>query len=354
MKKQFILAFLFELLFSQISIGQRTHVISLYPAIVPLVYGGFAITQVKDVRANKENIGEARIGFFHRETPIILEGGFYQTITEFYKTATPMVDGALKMTAHIKKIEISESLESSTEFAHVYLEIDYYLDSVLVYSNREEVDSHGLDVTKDHPSNLAIALKRSIVHLDRSGWNSKLIVDEITDTSFVVFQGGLEEPDIVDLAVWEREQKMKDLLAINPPEDLSLRVEDKNTVAIGYQVGGFSLIGINYEARIHNYVGLHAGAGLFGYTAGVKLHTSSDKNSTFFNANFKDGGFGLINTLGIELGGRLPFSKTGDFGLHYQLGFGRIRHVDPNFAAELFPLQDVPDFIFTFGIGFGW
>ncbi len=130
--------------------------------------------------------------------------------------------------------------------------------------------------------------------------------------------------------------------------------ENKNIVAIGYQIGGYTLIGIDYEVRLHDYFGIHFGGGFSGYTAGLKIHTNPLKNSSFINLSFKDGGFGLISAAGIEYGIRWVFNKETDFGLHFQFGMMKILSITKEFEDLLYKDKDAPPFTMSFGIGFSW
>lgn len=129
---------------------------------------------------------------------------------------------------------------------------------------------------------------------------------------------------------------------------------DRNTLIIGYQIGGQTLIGVDYEIRLHDFVGIHLGGGLSGYTAGIKIHTNASKTSSFFNINLKDGGFGMIQTVGVEYGGRWVFNKEkSDFGLAFQIGFGAITSIDSQFETDFFD-GEAPPTIMTIGVGFGF
>jgi hypothetical protein len=99
---------------------------------------------------------------------------------------------------------------------------------------------------------------------------------------------------------------------------------------------------------------MHFGGGFFGYTVGLKIHTNSMKNSPFFNLNFKDGGFGLINVAGVEYGGRWVFSKKSDFGLHFQIGIVKILQINEDFEDKLYNEKDAPPVMLSMGIGFSW
>ena len=332
--------------------AQKVHYVVLQPSEPGIFYGGFYFNTVKDSRASKDNIGIVRTGFFNRSTPAVFSDGFMPTMSKYFTNAAPKKGGLIAVDVNIVAFTIGEETES-LEYAKVTSRIDYYIDERLVYSAYEEVESRGMEVTKHHSANIEKMLSLSVRHFDRSGWQEKISENEALDS---VQPGSvdLNFDSSVDAAAIQEHLRIKELINMNPPTDLSAALEDKNTFSIGYQIGGFTLIGINYEIRVQDFIGLNFGGGFAGYTAGLKVHTSPEKNSSFFNASYKDGGFGQISTIGLELGGRLPFSKRRDFGLHYQAGFGRIQQVSPELADVLFPQREIPDYMFTIGVGFGW
>ena len=131
-------------------------------------------------------------------------------------------------------------------------------------------------------------------------------------------------------------------------------ITNRNIIAIGYQIGGYNLIGIDYEVRMHDYLGIHFGGGLFGYTAGLKIHTNKRTNSLFFNCSWKDGGFGQINGIGIEAGSRWVWSKSKDFGLIYQAGIFVINYISDDMKTALYGTLETPPVMFSLGIGLSW
>jgi hypothetical protein len=131
------------------------------------------------------------------------------------------------------------------------------------------------------------------------------------------------------------------------------RPPNRNVMAIGYQLGGFSLVGFEYEYRIGDVLGLQMGAGWAGATAGIKLHVNPSKDSLFLNLSWKDGGFGLLEVVAFETGGRLPF-KPGGFGLHAQAGFMYILSIDPEFEDDMFGDDGVPPIGLSIGVGFSF
>lgn len=142
---------------------------------------------------------------------------------------------------------------------------------------------------------------------------------------------------------------------------LSTSTEDKepvnknrNVMAVGYQIGGFTLIGINLEYRISDVLGLHGGVGFTGYTLGVKLHTNKQKNSPFFNLSYKDGGLGVIDAAALEFGGRWVWNKKNDLGLHYQFGIAKILEIDEAFERDFFGDEGAPNAMLSIGVGVSW
>ncbi|HOH24673.1 MAG: hypothetical protein KBB20_06865 [Bacteroidales bacterium] len=143
-------------------------------------------------------------------------------------------------------------------------------------------------------------------------------------------------------------------VGISYGQEDSVPERSRNVLAFGYQIGGYTLIGVNYEIRVHDYFGIHFGMGYSGYTAGLKIHTNEKKNSPFFNISYKDGGFGLLKAFGTEFGGRLVFNKKSEFGLHFQIGLAKILEIEENFEELLFNNKKAPPYMLSLGIGFSW
>jgi hypothetical protein len=68
--------------------------------------------------------------------------------------------------------------------------------------------------------------------------------------------------------------------------------ELRDVKTVGILIGGITLIGFDYERRIHKNFGIHAGAGFIGFTAGVKVHVSAKPSSLFLNLSWKDSNLG--------------------------------------------------------------
>ena len=93
-----------------------------------------------------------------------------------------------------------------------------------------------------------------------------------------------------------------------------------------------------------------------GATAGFKVHTSPRRDSPFFNFSLKDGGFGQLNTAGVEFGGRILFNKNNNssIGLHAQFGVGAILNITEEMEEALYGTEPAPPVTLTMGIGLSW
>ena len=128
----------------------------------------------------------------------------------------------------------------------------------------------------------------------------------------------------------------------------------RNVCAVGYQIGGLTLLGLEYEIRVHDYFGINFGLGFKGYTGGIKIHTFTEKNSPFFLLSYKDCGFGLMNTAGVEYGRRLIVNKKKDSGFIFQIGLAKILDIRSDFERVLFKGKPAPPMTLTLGVGYSW
>lgn len=146
----------------------------------------------------------------------------------------------------------------------------------------------------------------------------------------------------------------QEVQAQNSKSDSKSMRGTRDIFTVGYQIGGYSLVGFNYEMRVSDLFGVHFGAGIAGFTGGVKIHTKPDVKSAFFNLSYKDGGFGSLNTAGVEFGGRWVFKPGSRFGLLYQIGAAAVLNIDEDFENELYGQEDSHPAMLSVGIGLSW
>ncbi len=87
-------------------------------------------------------------------------------------------------------------------------------------------------------------------------------------------------------------------LAISQVDSVSIFSKEKHKNAVldmfatGYQIGGITYFGFEYEFRFSKYIGLNSGIGILGFSGGLKFHSCPCRSGPFLNISFKDGGFG--------------------------------------------------------------
>lgn len=126
----------------------------------------------------------------------------------------------------------------------------------------------------------------------------------------------------------------------------------KNNIAIGYQIGGHTLIGISHEIRMSDVFGVHFGGGFAGFSSGVRFHTNHETLSSYYDLNFKDGGFGLVGSIAFQYGG--TWKMSGDQGFRYEIGLQKVVYVDKEFKDKLFKDNKVPPVMLAVGVGWAW
>jgi len=131
----------------------------------------------------------------------------------------------------------------------------------------------------------------------------------------------------------------------------SLWAEDGN-IACGYQVGGNSMVGISYEDRVSSTIGLHIGGGYAGAGAGVRIHFSNETLSPYLDLNWKDAGFGQIETIAAELGG--TWKVLDESGIRGAIGAQGVVFITDSFKQTLVGNKPRPFLLLTLEIGWAW
>lgn len=301
----------------------------------------FYIESVLDNRVEQANIGTIRRGFLDSFHPIILKGGLPNSIQGYFDHALPKANAQMPIQLKVTTLNIGQSKKGENELGYVDLTLDYYHNNKLVFSNKQHVEVTDYDVMKLHEENIREALKRSLLEFNNSEWLSKAN-GSITTTNVAA-----QTAPVADSS--SRYLESAPLF----PYDL-VEPEHRNVTTVGYQIGGYSLIGLDYEIRFPNNFGIHFGAGFRGYTYGLMIHTSSKKDSPYFNISFKDSGFGLFHAAGIEYGARWIFNKQSGLGLTFQYGIVKILKVDDGFSDLLFGAEGAPEFMMSMGVGLSW
>ncbi len=329
---------------STITQAQKIHRIAIRNDLIEIKNREFYIGNVIDKRANKNLIGVVKIGIFNTKRWANLENGVSVDVYKFYANALKKEGHQIPITLIINKFEIYEKMTITKEIGIVDINVSYYYNDIKLFDDVQHTEVTSMDVTNFHGQNIAYALSKSAFAFNGSGWqkiinDTNLMVDSLNttaDTSITVVNNPKDEIVSVEL------------------DNKSGDNKNRNVIIIGYQIGGLSAIGFDYEIRFHDYFGFHTGAGFLGYTAGLNVHLRPTKNSSFFNLSYKDSGFGLMSVAGIEYAAKWVFSPRSDFGLHLQFGIGKILNIDSSFEQILYGNQSAPLYTLTMGIGLSW
>ncbi|WP_339815156.1 hypothetical protein [uncultured Imperialibacter sp.] len=363
MKNQLLLCLLFIGLLSGTSFAQKTYVIKLNPDYINIPNRSFYIDQVIDNRTDK-----SRIGIVHNGTQRLaqFEYGLENSLEGYLKSAFPTTTQEIPIVMVINRLEISEKPANVGEVGYADISVDFFTGEIKLFSTDQHVEVTGNDVTKLHEANIREAVAKSLFAFDDSNWVSVMHgKTEKPQPSRNTVPGSdaalysVTQPVSGDNPNYKASESKANSVTQAPAESQEEATtetysENRNITAVGYQIGGITLIGVDYEIRASDYFGVHLGGGLAGFTVGMKIHTNPEKNSSFFNLSFKDGGFGKITTLGLEFGGRLVFSKSSDLGLVTQIGIQKILSIDEEFEKQVFKGNGAPPVMMAFGIGLSW
>ncbi|WOK04847.1 hypothetical protein RT717_17330 [Imperialibacter roseus] len=363
MKNQLLLCLLFIGLLSGTSFAQKTYVIKLNPDYINIPNRSFYIDQVIDNRTDK-----SRIGIVHNGTQRLaqFEYGLENSLEGYLKSAFPTTTQEIPIVMVINRLEISEKPANVGEVGYADISVDFFTGEIKLFSTDQHVEVTGNDVTKLHEANIREAVAKTLFAFDDSNWVSVMHgKTEKPQPSRNTVPGSeaalysVTQPVSGDNPNYKASESKTNSVSQAPAESqeeatTETYTENRNITAVGYQIGGITLIGVDYEIRASDYFGIHLGGGLAGFTAGMKIHTNPEKNSSFFNFSYKDGGFGQITTLGLEFGGRLVFSKSSDLGLVTQIGIQKILSIDEEFEKQVFKGNGAPPVMLAFGIGLSW
>ena len=301
----------------------------------------YYIQQVVDERQERDNIGFVYQGLNNQKKLAFFEGGLEPALQNYFDHALPFTGSEIGLKLIIEGFNISEVTTFKNENAYLFIKASFYFKEKHLDTKFIDIESQGMDVTADHSENIHEALQQLINEFDGSKWREQLLLESIDQP----------RPDQEIVSQSQPGNTNKSDKPLYKPVDKPDEKPNRDRMAVGYQVGGLSLIGFNYTARVSDKFGVHAGFGLLGITLGAKYFFNEKATSTFINASFKDGGFGLMQLACIEIGGTLFNKKDDGFGLFYQVGLGTTIKIDESFKQDLFGNDPVPPAILSFGAG---
>jgi hypothetical protein len=341
--KRALLLFVVSILFVH-SYGQDIYEISLANETINISDRKFYIESVIDDRMERSNIGTIRLGLFDSNHPFLLKDGLSNSLQGYFDHSLPRGNDQVPIIIKVNKLKIGQWKTSAKELGYADILLEYYYNNDFVFSSKQHIEISDHDVIRFHEENIREALKRSLLEFNKSEWLSKMDSSAIKAMTRVAT---LDAP-VADGA--------SGLMYFKPTAVPHEKAEEENrsVTTIGYQIGGYSLIGFDHEVRLQDNFGIHFGAGIRGFTYGLMIHTNPKKNSPYFNLSFKDSGFGLLHVAGVEYGGRWVFDKQNGIGLTFQIGMAKILKIDDALKTALFDGEESPTFMSSMGIGLSW
>lgn len=241
----------------------------------------------------------------------------------------PEKKNQIGLTLIIDALSSTENYGPKSEGLKITFQAKLVFEEEVLYTSRSEKVFSDVKSSDEYPSFIVQTIQQFI-------YDFAMVVEP--DTSAKIDKSKMEEQ-----TPSEKER-----------ENTLLGNKSRDVIAIGFQIGGFSLIGIDYEFRATDIIGIHAGVGYRGFTAGVKFHWKPTKDGGFINVSFKDGGFGEIVGWAVEYGSRIPFRKSKrSFGFHYQVGLALITDLSPDYRKAFGGVKPPFPSIST-GLGFSW
>lgn len=302
----------------------------------------FYIDRVVDNRSKKSYIGMVSTGIFGNSRPATTSNGLMVDVFNFYKNALPKANNQIPITIFIDHFEIIEKINFATETGIADISFSYYSNDRKLFEDKQHVEITSSDVTRLHGQNISLALAKTIFAFNKSDWLT--ILKDTTQSPSQQAVASDTTSNIVTTSYKDTDEGSYD----------TYENTNRNNFIIGYQIGGYTLIGFDYEIRIHDYFGFHTGAGLYGYNIGLNIHLKPTKNSSFFNLSYKDGGFGRLSAIGVEFGSKIKFSRKSDLGLFFQFGLVKIVQMD-NMLQNLFNISNSNQiYSLSLGFGLGW
>ncbi len=279
----------------------------------------FFFSQIQD-NTNTDIIGFSKLDSKKKVSTLKFELGTKRELESLIARSFPQKEEQIGLQLLIEEVAVTEKTKPSNSSVTVTFHAQINLEDTILYSNKLEKTFTGNFYSDDYGQLIITTIKEFI-------YDFALVPDE---------------PSIY--------KKEKVILE----DDESAVLGSRNVVAVGYQIGGFSLIGIDYEFRASDNIGIHAGVGYRGFTAGVKIHWRPTKDGGFINISYKDGGFGKIVGWAVEYGSRKSFRNSkSSFGFHYQIGLVLITELSAEFRRA-FGGVEPPFPSISLGLGFSW
>ncbi len=302
----------------------------------------YFIEEVIDARSSQEQIGVVILN--EKQIEADLPGGLQAHLQKYVNDALPNTENLPSYILKVEELFIQENRSFNLNSAYAETTVSFYQKNgeyiEKIYKTRASTLQEGENLSALHGQNIKKILNECLDNFTKHLDQGEIIENTESAAKNQVAQETISEPNTT---------QQKTQTTTNYP-----KFRNRNILAVGFGIGGLTIIGFNYELRVHDYIGIHAGMGYVGYTAGIKIHTKPLRDSHFINLSFKDASFGHAGMVAAEFGGRWVFKKGTRFGLHYQAGLGYYTNISDEMLELAFNNEEPPNLTVSFGIGFSW
>lgn len=164
------------LLFLPLSVRAQVHFVELSAQTLAVPERNFYIASVVDARPQQANIGWVQRGLVNVRTPAALRNGLAPELTTFLQQQLPQRPTDQPLLLRVQQLAISEHTGTFSEQALAQVTLDYLVQQAdgyhLALSTTEAVESSGMEVTAQHPKNIAKALQQSLGRLATVQWEA--------------------------------------------------------------------------------------------------------------------------------------------------------------------------------------
>ncbi|MEO9964355.1 MAG: hypothetical protein ABJF11_01120 [Reichenbachiella sp.] len=145
--------------------------ISMSEVRQPITFKSYNIINVIDGRKDKTTIGFVQKGMANKKVNAVFSNGLNTEVYSYVKRSLPLNLEIKPIVVRVNYLKISELTRASSERAFVKLGIDFLIKQdttyLLLLNSKSSIESKGLDVTKQHPENIALAIKKCFEKLDK-------------------------------------------------------------------------------------------------------------------------------------------------------------------------------------------
>lgn len=275
-------------------------------------------------------LGHLSSSINNSKIPIVIESDLKTSLENYVKSITPKKDSLNPITLIINEISLTEDLEDDIYTFKSLVNFSYQIKDRFITTTINRTN-------KSQESGIyhSINLEKSIIQ------SLNMLSDSLKSYDLQISQDTLLN-EVQNNTAESKENKTNEY-----------KFSERNYYSLGFGMGGFSFIGLDYEIRINDAFGYHLGFGIFGMSTGVRIHTNTLKKSSYFNVSFMDGGFGEIKTITLGWGGHIILSKYTQNSIHFHVGYSNVISKSNQLDNLYINGEKIKTFI-NFGAGIGF